>query len=240
MAEYRRFFAGLNERDGDHIHLTTEYNHIARVLRMKCGQQCIVCFNDGIDHLCEITSIDQSAVHLNIITSTPNDAENSYTTTLFVGAMKGDKNEFVVQKAVELGADRVVFFDSQFCVMKLDSKKIDRYNKIGVEASKQCGRSKIVPVEYMTLKNVAAAVKNYSTAIVCYEREQHTTLNMALNAQPNNVAIFIGSEGGFAESEVQQLTAAGAISVTLGRRILRAETAPIYVLAVMSNIFAAM
>jgi 16S rRNA (uracil1498-N3)-methyltransferase len=240
MAEYRRFFAGVSERDGERIHLTTEYNHIARVLRLKCGQKCVVCFNDGVDHLCEIVSIDSAAVHIDIISSNISDTENAYTTTLFVGAMKGDKNEFVVQKAVELGADRVVFFDSQFCVMKLDSKKLERYNKISLEASKQCGRSKIVPVEYMTLKNVVVAVKNYSPAILCYEREQHTTLNMALNVQPNNVAIIIGSEGGFAESEVQQLTAAGAISVTLGRRILRAETAPIYVLAVMSNIFAAM
>lgn len=239
MAEFRRFFANADERQGDKIILVSQYNHIARVLRMRKGEQVFVCFNDGMEHFCTITNIDDKAVYLDIVNSWQSRAENSFYTTLFVGVMKGDKNDLVVQKAVELGANEIVFFDSKYTVSKMDDKKVDRLNKISLEASKQCGRAIAVQVHSCSFEQLTKRILNFQgKSILCYEKEQSTTLQQVVDKATTNYQVIIGSEGGFSAEECQRLTECGAVSVTLGKRILRAETAPIFVMSVLDCLLA--
>lgn len=234
MAEYRRFFADISEKQGDKIVLVKDYNHIARVLRMRAGDQVFVCFNDGMEHFCTITNIDSNAVYLDIVNSWQSQAENNYKVTLYMGIMKGDKNDFVVQKAVELGVNEIVFFESKYTVSKIDDKKADRLNKISLEASKQCGRAVAVSVKHFSFAQLVKEIASYQgKALLCYEREQDNSIIKAVSSEHKDYALIIGSEGGFHPDECQKLIDAGAVSVSLGKRILRAETAPLYALSVI-------
>lgn len=239
MSEYRRFFADVSERQGDKIRLVAEYNHIARVLRMKKGDKVFVCFNDGMEHFCTITHFDNEAVYLDIVNSWQSNAENSFDVTLYMGIMKGDKNDFVVQKAVELGVNKIVFFDSKYTVSKTDDKKLARFNKISIEASKQCGRAVVAQVHTCTFAQMLQDIKKgNSKTLFCYEREHSKLLQQELSTQCKSYNLIIGSEGGFSEQEQQLLVDAGAVCVSLGQRILRAETAPLYALSVMDCLLA--
>ena len=235
MADYRRFFAEPSCKDGNQITITgEEYKHLANVLRMRVGDNCFVCFNDGIDHFCQIESIDKSCAHMCILNSWQTECENTFNTTLYMAVTKGDKNDTIVQKAVELGVNKIVFFESRYTVSKIDEKKAQRLNKISIEASKQCGRAVIVPVQVATIKQVASQLSSYDKALFCYEKAQDVSLSTAVgNAQ--NIALIVGSEGGFSPEESQLFVDSGATAVTLGKRILRAETAPLYAMAVLCD-----
>ena len=235
MADYRRFFAEPNCKNGNQIVITgEEYKHLANVLRMRVGDNCFVCFNDGIDHFCQIDSIDKTCAHMSILNSWQTECENSFNTTLYMAVTKGDKNDTIVQKAVELGVNEIVFFESRYTVSKIDEKKAQRLNKISIEASKQCGRAVIVPVKVATIKQVASQLNGYDVALFCYEKAQDVALSAAAG-NAKNIALIVGSEGGFAPEESQLFVDNGATAVTLGKRILRAETAPLYAMAVLCD-----
>lgn len=236
MSQVRRFFALPEERNGDTITVESQYHHMARVLRMRVGDEAIICFNDGMEHLSRVDSIDSKCVKLTILSSKQSDSENSYDTTLYFGVCKGDKNDFVVQKAVELGVNRVVLFDSKYTVGGCDEKKLERLNRIALEASKQCGRAVLVEVYHMTFNEVCRQLSAYDISLMCYEKQQHTTLFDVLPECPQKIAVVIGSEGGFAPEEVELAINSGAVGITLGKRILRAETAPLYVLSLLDGI----
>ena len=124
MADYRRFFAEPSCKDGNQITITgEEYKHLANVLRMRVGDNCFVCFNDGIDHFCQIESIDKSCAHMCILNSWQTECENAFTTTLYMAVTKGDKNDTIVQKAVELGVSEIVPVEMARSIVKLDEKK---------------------------------------------------------------------------------------------------------------------
>ncbi|MCM1043144.1 MAG: 16S rRNA (uracil(1498)-N(3))-methyltransferase [Corallococcus sp.] len=236
MSEYRRFFIEASQiSDGEAVLCGEEYEHAAKVLRMKSGDCAFVCTGDGREHFCEITSVDASAVHLRIIESRMSLSENTFETTLFMGVMKGDKNDFIVQKSVELGINEIVFFESRYTVAKFEEKKLARYRKISREASKQCGRAKITKVSYCKLQSAAELLSGYDLSLFCYEKEMSTHLKDVLDIPLKRIAVIVGAEGGFSEEEAEMLTRAGAVSVTLGKRILRAETAPIYVASVLCD-----
>lgn len=239
MAEYRRFFASIGDSlvDGK-IYLKSEYNHIVRVLRLAVGTEVFVCFNDSFEHFCEIETIESESVVLKVLDSKKSETENEFFSTFYIGVLKGDKNEFVVQKAVELGVNRVVFFDSTFVVAKWKDidKKLDRMNKISIEASKQCGRAVAVPVDYLSFKDLKQDIAKKENVLLCYEKENKATLASTINVDAKDISIIVGAEGGFSETEVDDLVSCGAKSVSLGKRILRAETAPIVAIALSTYI----
>jgi 16S rRNA (uracil1498-N3)-methyltransferase len=233
MADYRRFFADKSCLNGNQITLCgEEYKHLANVLRMRVGDNCFVCFNDGIDHFCQIDAIDKTCAHISILNSWQTECENPFTTTLYMAVTKGDKNDTIVQKAVELGVNKIVFFESRYSVSKIDEKKAQRLSKISIEASKQCGRAVIVPVQVASIKQVAAELASYDVALFCYEKAQDVSLSTAVG-NAKNIALIVGSEGGFADEEIALAQENGITPITLGKRILRTETAGMTTTAIL-------
>lgn len=234
MSEFRRFFSTAEERDGDTVFLRNEYNHLAKVLRAKVGDTIIVCFNDGYDHYCQITDITSSVVQVKIISTTINPCESGIKITCYVGCLKGGNMDLVVQKAVELGASAIVPFTSAFSVSNCDAKKAERLTKISYEASKQCGRAlKIDVTQDLSFSGLLNGLRqnNYDAVYFCDERGG-IPLASALDVNHKNIAVVVGSEGGFSLEEQKQLRTL-ACGVSLGKRILRAETATIFALSVI-------
>ena len=233
----RRFFADVSGEDivitGDDAH------HIANVLRLGCGEIIAICDKLGFDYVCEIVSVSKNEVLLKAKEKHPSKGEPKTKVTLYQALLKGDKFEFVIQKAVELGVDRIVPCDSERCVTKIDAKKAkaktERWNKIAESAAKQSGRGIIPKVEMpMTFKKAAEDFLGRQLPVMAYEEEQHVSLKKVLTqTDATDIGLFIGSEGGFAPKEAHFLVDGGAKSVTLGKRILRAETAPIATLAMI-------
>ncbi len=237
MSIYRRFFVSPSSIQGDSIDLTEQYQHIAKVLRMRVGDQLIACCGDGLEHLCIITHIDNTTVVAHIDNSSTSIGENTYSTTLYMGVLKGDKNDLVVQKAVELGVDKIVLFDSKYTVSDIKENKLVRLSRIAFEAGKQCGRAVIVEVSSCNFNCID--LSRHQLSLVCYERQLEGSLASVVASRnyPQDIAIVVGSEGGFDKEEVEKLVIQGGIAVTLGSRILRAETAPLYVLSVLHSLY---
>ena len=241
MAEYRRFFAEESCRDGQEIYISgNEFNHMKKVLRLRKGEQVIVCFNDGIDHLCVIDEMGDKEAKLVIEKSFENQAENKVSVTLFQACMKGDKMDFCVQKAVELGVDTIVPFENAFTIAKFDNKKTERFERIAFEASKQCGRAKLTTVkDCIKFSALLKELHNFDKVIFCNEYESENMMLDTLldHTFSQNVAIIVGSEGGFANEEQQKIKEFdNVISVSFGKRILRAETAGVFALSILSSI----
>ena len=241
MAEYRRFFADEGCRDGDFIFISgNEFNHMKKVLRLRKGEEIIVCFNDGIDNLCVIDEMGEKQAKLVIEKSFENQAENKVSVTLFQACMKGDKMDFCIQKAVELGVDTIIPFENAFTVAKFDAKKTERFERIAFEASKQCGRAKLTTVkDCIKFNSLLKELENFDKVIFCNEYEtENMILDSLLEETFNqNVAIIVGSEGGFAKEEQQKIKEFdNVVSVSFGKRILRAETAGVFALSILSSV----
>ena len=159
--------------------------------------------------------------------------------TLYMAYPKGDKLETVIQKAVELGATRIVPFESSRCIKRPKADKIarqgERLSKIAEEAAKQCGRC-IVPEVSLPL-SYQAMLKDAATSelkLICYEKESDLSIKaLLLEKKPDSIAVIVGCEGGFSPEEIDEAISAGCHSVTLGKRILRCETAPSAVLSMI-------
>lgn len=212
-------------------------SHIRRVLRMKVGEALTVCA-DGVDYACEIAGFDGDAVRLTVLEKHPNDSEPSVRVTLYQALPKGDKMEFIVQKAVELGAVRIVPMLTKRCVSRPDAKsmqkKLVRYQKVAKEAAKQCGRGMVPEVGEMVTLERALAQADAAVKVLFYEGGGQPIQDL-LNEQSGDVAVFIGSEGGFETEEVDLAKRSGAQIATLGKRILRCETAPLAALSIIMN-----
>lgn len=204
--------------------------HISRSLRMKVGEQLTVCDTIGTDFNCEIESIQDDTIYLKILNSKKNTSEPNIKVTLFQCIPKGDKLDLVVQKAVELGVHEIVPVLSSRCVSRPDAKSMQkkrmRLQKIADEAAKQSGRGILPKISDMiSFKECCERLKDFSRSIIFYELGG-APLKDIVNTQ-ESYAILIGSEGGFSVDEVEQATSCGAVSATLGKRILRTETAPL-------------
>ena len=205
--------------------------HIAKSLRMQTGQTLTLCNGQGIDFLCTIEKIVNDTVTVTVNSSTPCLAEPTVFVTLYQCLPKGDKMDSIVQKAVELGASRIVPVLSQRCVsrpeQKTAQKKVDRWQKIAVEAAKQCGRGILPTVaQIIEFSNAIQHAATQDTVLFCYEGGGQP-LQQALEQTCKSCAILIGSEGGFEPQEAQEALKVGAKQVSLGPRILRTETAPV-------------
>lgn len=208
-----------------------EFNHLSRVLRLKNG--------DAIEGLCgdyilqgKICEMSNKQAVVEITSKEVNCANPKNRVVVFQGLPKGDKMDLIVQKLSELGISEIIPFESSFCIAKPNSSKIDRLNKISEQACKQCGRSiPLVVAEALSFKKLLEKIKEYDTVLFANETEKKLT-SKDVNG---TVAIIVGSEGGFSEKECQDIVDAGAVSISLGNRILRTETASIVMSALVMN-----
>jgi 16S rRNA (uracil1498-N3)-methyltransferase len=214
--------------------LGKDVNHIKNVLRMKIGEELNI--NNGIDtfdYHCEISELGEDVVRCHILYIAENDVELSAKVTLFQGLPKSDKMELIIQKCVELGAYEFVPVATKRAVVKLDDKKaknkVKRWNAIAEAAAKQSKR-KIVPEVTMpcSFGEAMNKAKDFDKILIPYENAKgmSETKTVIEGIKPGEtVAIFIGPEGGFSEVEIEKAMEHGAIPITLGKRILRTETA---------------
>ncbi|MCM1498121.1 MAG: 16S rRNA (uracil(1498)-N(3))-methyltransferase [Clostridium sp.] len=239
-----QIFVDLEQPETDYFHIGGEdYHHIRNVLRMKIGENVMVCTGTDREYQCSIVTFDTEAecVILQVEDVFGSARELPSRITLFQGYPKGDKLETIVQKAVELGASEIVPVMMKRCVVKLDdkkaSKKVERLNSIALSAAKQSKRGKIPEVtRIMSLAEACEYAVPMDYLLVPYENAQGMTYAKEIirqAADKNHIGVFIGPEGGFEASEINQIMAAGGKTVSLGHRILRTETAGITVLSLL-------
>lgn len=238
-----RFFVRPEEMAEKFITLTGENAAHAKVLRIKSGEQLVVCDGAGNECLCTVSDVSSGQVSLVVVNKQFSESEASVPVSVYMAFAKGDKLEHVIQKATELGAYEIVAFPSARCVSKPDAKslknKLERWQKIAASAAEQSGRGRIP--EVLVVDNYKSALERAAQAdlgILFYENEACTTLRMALeSASFGSISLLTGPEGGLDTAEVDQAVAAGLRVCTLGKRILRCETAPLCALsAVMYHI----
>ena len=225
-----RFFASQEEMSGERILLTGENAQHAKVLRLKPGETVLVCDGDGQECLCQISSTDPW--ELRVTERRASQSEATVRVSVYMAFPKADKLEHVIQKATELGAYEIVAFPSARCVSRPDEKslkkKLERWQKIAASAAEQSGRGRIPQV--VALKSFPEALSRAcqaEKALMFYEHEEALTLKTALTGTYRTVSLLTGPEGGLEEGEVSQARAAGMQVCTLGKRILRCETAPL-------------
>lgn len=237
-----RFFAEPGQIGEKEIVITgADVNHIRNVLRMRTGEEVLIADGRGAEYRCKLTDLSENEVRAQILWKLDGNAELASAVTLFQGLPKSDKMDLIVQKCVELGVARIVPVSTKRAVVKLDAKKeqtrLKRWNTISESAAKQSGRGVIPEVSgVMTFGKALEEAKKLDVLLIPYERAENMaeTRRVMGSIQPGqSVGIFIGPEGGFEESEVEEAVAAGARAITLGRRILRTETAGLAVMAML-------
>ena len=231
-----KFFISPDDIHGDAISLTGEdVRHIRKVLRHKAGDTLTLSDGCGTDYTAGITEILPDRITLQITGSKQTDSEMRLSVTLFQCIPKSGKMDFITQKCTELGVARIVPVESEHAVGKPDSpQRIARYRKIAAEAAKQCGRGIIPTVEEpITFADAVNRFSEFDLVIMPYEGAKEGSLREALSAPARSAALLIGPEGGFSDKEVALAKAHGASIVTLGKRILRTETAGCATLAMI-------
>jgi 16S rRNA (uracil1498-N3)-methyltransferase len=225
-----RFYADSRDIGPERLTITgDEAKHMKNALRMQPGDLFTAFDGSGIDYDCRITAIG-AVVEAQIISSCRNASEPHVSVTLYQAYPKSAKMEEIVQKAVELGAKAIVPFISARCVKRLG--EASRLRRVALSAVKQCGRSVIPEVcDVLHFGDALKRMAAHEKLIVCWEEEKLTPLADALTGGETDIGVVIGPEGGFDAAEVKQMREAGGVSVTLGPRILRTETAGIAVLA---------
>lgn len=232
-----RFFVEADQMVGEVLTLTGENAQHAKVLRLKTGEQVLVCDGEGAECVCAVKSMASGEVCLTVLERRAASSEASVRVSIYMGFPKSDKLEHVIQKATELGADEIIAFPASRSVSRPDEKslkkKLERWQKIAASAAEQSGRGRIPQV--LVLDSYKAALERAAKsdkALMFYENERAMTLRMALESGYfRSVSILTGPEGGLEEREVQQAVDAGLQVCTLGRRILRCETAPLCALS---------
>ena len=238
----QHFFVSPQQVKEEKIYVEgSDVNHIKNVLRMKLGEKLTVNDGEGWQYLCEVESYEADMAVLHIVEKSKAETELSSRIYLFQGLPKQDKMELIVQKAVELGAYQVIPVSTKRAVVKLDAKKagkkVERWQQIAVSAAKQAGRG-IVPTvgEVCTDAQALKMAEELDVVLIPYELAEgiEETKKIIAGIRPGqSVGVFIGPEGGFEEEEVKLAMEAGAKPVTLGRRILRTETAGLTTLSLL-------
>lgn len=236
-----RFFIDMNDIHDDVIQIKGEdVSHIKKVLRLRCGDNIVLCDGMGKDYLVSIKESGQDCITTEVISSQPAGTESSLEITLYQGIPKSDKMDFIIQKSIELGIRRIVPVSTERTIVKIDDikdagKKVERWQKIALEAAKQCNRGMIPQIEMpVTFDGALELCRQADLAIIPYEKETESRLRSCISsAHPRTVAVMIGPEGGFSEKEIEKAVTSGVRSVTLGPRILRTETAGIAVISIL-------
>ncbi len=213
-----------------------EMQHIRCVLRMKKGDTLTLCDGEGVFYEAVLDDFSEKAITAQIKSSYKAPTEPCAALTIFQGVPKNPKLETIVQKLTEIGAVKIVPVDTVRSVAKLDKKaKVERLQKIAREAAKQSKRGIIPTVtESVPFKKAVEMAAEADLAIIPYEEERDLSIKKALSGQnPKTVSVIIGPEGGFDKDEIALAKEKGVLSVTLGKRILRTETAPLTVASVV-------
>ena len=227
----RFFMAGTNILGGMAIMKGRDAEHV-RVLRLRPGEDMIICDGKGTDYKCRLVKADKEQVEAEVIEVVPCPAEPTVQVTVLCGLPKGDKTDYIIQKCVEAGASEIMFFQSDRCVAKPDKpeKKLERWQRIAEEAAKQSGRGIIPQVSWAGAYADALNVANQKElALFMYETGEREALNAVLeaNSDVKTAAIVTGPEGGFAPFEADLARIVGLHICSMGERILRCETAPV-------------
>lgn len=241
MIELTRFFIEPEQLNDGIVTITgSDAHHITKVLRMEPGELIECVDAQGFVHLVRLTSVGPT-VRGGVEETRKGLQEPPLRLVLFQGLAKGDKMDLVVQKAVELGAAEIVPFTSRYTVVQLAAKqaenKLRRWERIAIEAAKQCGRTRlplVAPVHTFAevVERVRAGTGPEHLVLVAYEAERERGISQ-IQAQPRAVSVVVGPEGGFTPEETAQLQQAGAEICTLGPRILRTETAGLVLLSIL-------
>ena len=231
------WFFTEEEIDTNKYIITGENAKHIRVLRMRNGEELTLVTPLGVRHECKIADVNQSQIEVDVLESHPCENEPDVFVTLYQALPKGDKMDYIVQKCVELGVSRIVPVMSSRCVSRPDEKslkkKIARWQKIALQAAMQSRRGIIPEVcQCVSLKQAAELTGENDKTVFFYELGGDSVKNI-LADKPKTIGMFIGSEGGFEESEAELVLSNGAVAATLGKRILRAETAPLAALSVI-------
>ena len=232
------FIAGTNIKGGMAIMKGRDAEH-AHVLRLRPGDDVILCDGEGTDYKCHIVLADKEEIQAEVVEVKPCTAEPSVKVTLLCGLPKGsEKAEYIIQKGVEAGASEICFFQSRYCVSKPESpeKKLERWQRIAEEAAKQSGRGIIPAVGWEAeLADVFNVALSKDLGLFMYETGQRESLSSVLgsNSGIKTAAIITGPEGGFAEYEADLARIVGLHVCSMGERILRCETAPIVALSAL-------
>ena len=232
-----RFFVSAEEMKENFILLTGENAAHAKVLRLKNGEEVLVCDGQGRECSCTVSDVSPGQISLVVNARQESASEPAVRVSIYMAFPKADKLEHVIQKATELGAYEIVAFPSARCVSKPDEKslkkKLERWQKIAASAAEQSGRGRIPDV--IVLKSYTEALARAAQAdkaILFYENERATTLRRKLEEGTyQTISLLTGPEGGLEETEVDKAKDAGLDVCTLGKRILRCETAPLCALS---------
>jgi 16S rRNA (uracil1498-N3)-methyltransferase len=211
--------------------------HISTVLRMRVGEKAVLCSDNGYEYPSEIVSVSKDNVEFRVLAKREIDSEPNVYVRLFQCVPKGEKLDFVVQKATELGVSEIYPVISKRCVSRPDKKsgKITRLQKIAEQAAKQSGRGIVPKIHgFMSFNDSLKLYNKEYSGIIFYENGGERLNSIVGNSK--YIDIFIGSEGGFETGEIEAAMQAGIKVASLGKRILRAETAPIAAIAILMNL----
>lgn len=238
----QHFFVNPEQVDGEYIHINGgDVNHIKNVLRMKLNEELEINDGQGKKYLGTIDEFAQDIVIVKIVSVSESDTELPCQIYLFQGLPKGDKMELIVEKSVELGVSKIIPVETKRAIVKLDSKKrikkVEKWNSVCKTAAKQSVRGLIPVVEnVMTFKEAIEVAKECDHVLVPYELAKgmcETKEAISAVVKGDIVAVFIGPEGGFDSGEIELALANGAKPISLGKRILRTETAGITALSIL-------
>lgn len=232
MSGRKRFFVdNLNYPAQTEVVLGGEEFAHASVQRVEEGTEIILLDGSGTEYSAIVAKVEKRSLTAHIVGAYEGGREPKTQIYLLCGALKGDKTELVVQKATELGAGKVGIFSSEYCAAYMNENKLERLKKVAREAAKQCMRSRAPEIYYFD--NFSSALKSaegYSNKL--FACEFATSSQADLSALNGSTALVVGSEGGFSEEEAESAKSLGFSQITLGKRILRAETAAIALLSV--------
>ena len=231
----RFFMAGTNIKGGMAIMTGRDAEHV-RVLRLRPGEDMVICDGQGTDYKCRLLRADKNQVEAEVVEVSACPAEPTVKTTILCGLPKGDKTDYIIQKCVELGVTAIVPVAMSRCIVKLDgkdaAKKQARWQKIADEAAGQSGRGILPAVETPISWKQALSRWERENTLLCYEGGGEPIGRLVTPAD-TAVSLVVGPEGGFDPAEVEAVTAVGGRIATLGPRILRCETAPLAAIAVL-------
>ena len=238
----QKFFVEKNQIVDKKAYIRGEdVNHIINVLKLKKGEEIIICDKESnISYKSKLLNISKEKVECDLIEKIEYTTESLIDVTIFQGLPKADKMEYIIQKSTEIGVKEIVPVKLKRCIVKLDQKdalkKCERWQKIAETAAKQSKRDIIPKIgNVIDINNLKNEIKKFDLFLVAYEEEESCSLKQILKQEKKKsglkIAVLIGTEGGLEKEEVEILKLNGAKVITLGKRILRTETAPIVVLS---------
>jgi 16S rRNA (uracil1498-N3)-methyltransferase len=226
-------------KNGQAVISGSDYRHILRVLRLRVGHEITLFDESGMEYIGAIAAIEKGGIRVAIAESRRVETESSLNITLMQGVPKGNKMDLIIEKATELGVKTIVPVITERSQPR-ETKRIDRWQRIAIESSKQCGR--MIPTNIYDLKGFHEAIElNYrdNLRIILHNQCEYSIRNIINNISksPINITLFVGPEGGFSEKEIKIASERGFILAGLGPRIFRTETAGIVAIAILQYVY---